>query len=444
MIIYKFGGVSVKDASGIKNICQIIGNAKCPLTVVISAIGNTTNLLEALVEAYFSGNDKLRELLNQVKKNHTSLIHDLFEEVPEQVLTDVNALFIELETKITKPSSDQFNFEYDQVIGFGELLSTTIVSAYLNQIGQNNEWVDVRTCLDSDDNYVDANILWESSKEKVCTRFTKNQNTLYITQGFIASDPKGNTTSLGREGSDYTAAILAHLLDAEKMIIWKDVLGILNADPDYFENTTKLDTIPYHEAIELSYYGASVIHPKTIKPLQAKQIPLWVKSFIEPNQNGTLITKGERPQPLLPNYIVKKQQVLVSLKPLNFSFISEKDMVFIFSLVTKFRIKLNFTQNTAVSFVFCVNTSARNWKDLAVELEKYYEVEITENLELITVRHYTSATIKEIQFKHHVLGEQKNRNTAIYLIDTNWNFPHIPKKEFESALRDFSFQENLE
>jgi aspartate kinase len=419
MIIYKFGGVSVKDATGIKNICQIIGKVKRPLTVVISAIGTTTNLLEELVEAYFSGSDKALELFELLKKNHTTVINDLFEEVPGNLQSEINALFIELQTKISKPSSDRFNFEYDQVIGFGELLSTTIVSAYLNTIGQTNKWVDVRTCLDSDDNYVDANINWESSKEKVKNTFIADPNALYITQGFIARDPNGLTTSLGREGSDYTAAILAHLLSAHKMIIWKDVLGILNADPDYFETTTKLDLIPYHEAIELSYYGARVIHPKTIKPLQAKQIPLWVKSFTEPNLKGTLITKGDQAQPLLPNYIVKKNQVLVSLKPLNFSFIGEKDLVFIFSLVTKYRIKLNFTQNTAVSFAFCANSSARNIEELVKELEQKYEVELSNDLELITVRHYTPATIEEIQQNHHVLVEQKNSNTAIYLTVEN-------------------------
>ena len=419
MIIYKFGGVSVKDATAIKNICNIIGVVKRPLTVVISAIGTTTNLLEELVDAYFSGSDKVWEFYNQLEKNHTLVIDDLFDEIPATVATDVNGLFIELKTKISKPSSDKFNFEYDQVIGFGELLSTTIISAYLNQIGQKNQWVDIRTCLDSDDNYVDANIDWESSKEKVNTKFVDKSTALYITQGFIASDDKGNTTSLGREGSDYTAAILAHLLNADKMIIWKDVLGILNADPDYFDTTTKLDLIPYHEAIELSYYGARVIHPKTIKPLQAKQIPLWVKSFIDPSQKGTLITKGEQPQPLLPNYIVKKKQVMVSLKPLNFSFIGEKDLVFIFSLVTKFRIKLNFTQNTAVSFAFCANSSARNIEDLIAELGKKYEVDISNDLELITVRHYNPMTIEEIQLKHHILVEQKNTNTAIYLTVAN-------------------------
>nr|WP_320117225.1 aspartate kinase [uncultured Marinifilum sp.] len=419
MIIYKFGGVSVKNAAAIKNICKIISKAKRPLTVVVSAIGTSTNLLEELVDEYFSGSDKVWEFYNQLENNHTSVINNLFDDIPATLATDINALFIELKTKISKPSSDQFNFEYDQIIGFGELLSTTIISAYLNEIGQENQWIDIRTCLDSDDNYIDANINWESSKDKTNAKFVSTSNALYVTQGFIAKDSNGYTTSLGREGSDYTAAILAHLLDADKMIIWKDVLGILNADPDYFETTSKLDLIPYHEAIELAYYGARVIHPKTIKPLQAKQIPLWVKSFIDPSQKGTLITKGEQAQPLLPNYIVKKKQVMVSLKPLNFSFIGEKDLVFIFSLVIKFRIKLNFTQNTAVSFAFCANSSARNINDLISELEKKYEIDISKDLELITVRHYNSFTIEEIHQKHHVLVEQKNTNTAIYLTVAN-------------------------
>ena len=419
MIIYKFGGVSVKDAAGIQNICRIIGKAKHPLLVVISAIGNTTNLLEELVDAYYHGADRLSDRIDSLKKNHYLVINDLFQKVPSNLATEINALFVELETKISKPSSDQFNFEYDQVIGLGELLSTKIVAAYLESIGQKNEWVDVRNCLESDDNYIDANINWESSKVKVQKNFPKEENRLYITQGFIASDQKGNTTSLGREGSDYTAAILAHLLEADKMIIWKDVLGILNADPDYFEATTKLDVIPYHEAIELSYYGARVIHPKTIKPLQAKQIPLWVKSFLEPNLKGTLITKGEQAQPLLPNYIVKKKQILLSLKSSSFSFIGEKDLIFIYSLVAKYRIKLNFIQNTAVSFSFCLSASSRNLTDLLNDLKKKYQVELSKDLELITIRHYTPETIQQIHASHHVLVEQKSSNTAIYLTVEN-------------------------
>ena len=415
MIIYKFGGVSVKDAAAIKNISKIIGEAEGPLTVVISAIGNSTNMLEGIIDAHYSGKSDAKALLEEVKQKHLTLILDLFDEFPKSVLNKVQTLFSEMDARISKPFSQAFNFEYDQLIAYGELLSTSIVSAYLNHIGQKNEWVDIRTCLDADDKYRDANILWDSSEEKVRFKFKPEGHNLYVTQGFIASDFKGNTCSLGREGSDYTAAILSYLLDAEKMIIWKDVLGVLNADPDYFSNTTKLDLIPYHEAIELSYYGASVIHPKTIKPLQAKQIPLWVKSFIKPKQEGTLITKGDLPRPLLPNFIVKKKQILISIKPLNFSFIGENDLFFVFSLISKFGVKLNFTQNTAVSFVFCVNHSFRFIDDLIVDLKLKYDVEREDGLELITVRHYTPATITEITEGHRILIEQKNKNTAIFL-----------------------------
>ncbi len=415
MIIYKFGGVSVKDAAAIKNISNIIGEAKGPLVVVISAIGQTTNLIEGIIDAHYSGKANVNALFEELKEKHLTLTLDLFDEFPQDLLDKLQSFFTEIETRLSKPFSESFNFEYDQLIAFGELLSTTIVSAYLNHIGQKNKWVDIRKYLDADDKYRDANIIWDSSETKVKQKFKAENNSLYITQGFIASDFKGNTCSLGREGSDYTAAILAYLLNADKMIIWKDVLGVLNADPDYFNNTTKLDLIPYQEAIELSYYGASVIHPKTIKPLQAKQIPLWVKSFIKPEQEGTLITKGDLPQPLLPNFIVKKKQVLISIKPLNFSFIGENDLFFVFSLINKYGVKLNFTQNTAVSFVFCVNHSFRFINDLIDDLKLKYDVEREDGLELITIRHYTPATITEITVGHRILIEQKNKNTAIFL-----------------------------
>ena len=415
MIIYKFGGVSVKDAAAIINISKIIGELNEPLTIVVSAIDNSTNLLEEIIDAHYLKKANVKVLLEKVKQKHLSLILDLFDEYPKDLLAKVKSMFSEIDTRLSKPFSQSFNFEYDQLIAYGELLSTTIVSAYLKHIGQKNEWVDIRTCLDTDDKYRDANILWDSSEEKVKARFNADKNQLYITQGFIASDFKGNTCSLGREGSDYTAAILAYILDADKMIIWKDVLGVLNADPDYFNNTTKLDLIPYHEAIELSYYGASVIHPKTIKPLQAKGIPLWVKSFIKPKKEGTLITKGDLPKPLLPNFIVKKKQVLISVKPHNFSFIGENDLFFVFSLINKYGVKLNFTQNTAVSFVFCVNHSFRFTDGLIKDLAEKYDVESEEGLELITVRHYTANTIAEITKNHQILIEQKNKNTAIFL-----------------------------
>ncbi|WP_372643430.1 aspartate kinase [Ancylomarina sp.] len=423
MIIYKFGGVSVKDAGAIKNISKIIGEVNEPLTVVVSAIDNSTNLLEEIIDAHYSEKANVKALLEEVKQKHLTLILDLFDEFPKDLLAKIKSLFSEMEARLAKPFSTSFNFEYDQLIAYGELLSTTIVSAYLNHIGQINEWIDIRTCLDADDKYRDANILWDSSDEKVKAKFNAKNYSLYITQGFIASDFKGNTCSLGREGSDYTAAILAYLLNADKMIIWKDVLGVLNADPDYFNNTTKLDLIPYHEAIELSYYGASVIHPKTIKPLQAKGIPLWVKSFIKPKKEGTLITKGDLPQPLLPNFIVKKKQVLISIKPQNFSFIGENDLFFVFSLINKYGVKLNFTQNTAVSFVFCVNHSNRFIDGLIEDLGEKYDVEREDGLELITVRHYTPLTIAEITENHQILIEQKNKNTAIFLSQGTQEIP---------------------
>ncbi|RZT97163.1 aspartate kinase [Ancylomarina subtilis] len=425
MIIYKFGGVSVKDASAIKNVRKIIGEAEGSLTVVVSAIGQTTNLLEEIIDAHYAEKANAKDLLEELKQNHLTLILDLFDDFPKKLLAEIQTLFSEMEARISQPFTQPFNFEYDQLIAYGELLSTRIVSAYLNSVGQKNQWIDIRSCLDADDKYRDANISWESSEKKVKSQFRAEDTNLYLTQGFIASDFKGHTCTLGREGSDYTAAILAYLLNANEMIIWKDVLGVLNADPDYFSDTVKLDLIPYQEAIELSYYGASVIHPKTIKPLQAKAIPLRVKSFISPEQKGTLITKGDYPQPLLPNFIVKKKQILITIEPHNFSFIGENDLFFVFSLINKYGIKLNFTQNTAVSFVFCVNHTNRFINDLIKDLKEKYEVHRADGLELITVRHYTPATITEITEKHQILIEQKNKNTAIFLSQGSQTIPEV-------------------
>lgn len=406
----------MKDAAAIRNVCEIIRKVRRPLTVVVSAIGQTTNTLEKVVEAHYRGNDEVLNLVEEIRAFHYALIEDLFGVVTLGMKRDVDRIFGELESHLEKIAGESFEFEYDQIIGIGELLSSRILSAYLKRIGQKNKWVDIRKCLKSDRTYRDANINWDYSQRLVKRNLKDEPDTLYITQGFIASDEEGYTTSLGREGSDYTASILAYLVGAEKMVIWKDVLGILNADPDYFDNTVKLDLIPYQEAIELSYYGARVIHPKTIKPLQAKLIPLWVKSFQEPEKEGTLIAGGDELLPRLPNYIVKKRQVLLTLKPLNFSFIGEKDLFFVFSLLTKYRIKLNFSQNTALSFAFCVDGSARNLEDLVRELELSFEVLKNDRLELITIRHYQPETLQEINQKHRVLIEQKNYNTAIYLV----------------------------
>lgn len=406
----------MKDADGIRNVCQIIQRAQSPLTVVVSAIGDSTNRLEAIAEAYVDQDCRLEERCQQFREYHYEVVNDLFRCVPVELKSDIESVFDELLNNLSKTPGEDYDYEYDQIIGVGELLSTHIVSAYLCSLGADNVWVDVRSCLKSDSCFRDANLDWDLSKELVQNRFVDDDKTLYITQGFIASDKNGNTTSLGREGSDYTASILAYLLGAEKMVIWKDVLGILNADPDYFSQTVKLDLIPYKEAIELSYYGARVIHPKTIKPLQARTIPLWVKSFLDPSAEGTLISVGDNPQPLLPNYIVKKRQVLITLHPLNFSFVGEKDLFFVFSLITKYRIKLNFSQNTAVSFAFCVDHANRRLGQLVKELKDRFDVVVDEKLELITVRHYDTHTLETISRERDVLIEQKNKNTAIYLV----------------------------
>lgn len=418
MIIYKFGGVSVKDASGIKNVCSIIQEENDQLVVVVSAIGDTTNRLESIVDDLYGERSLLSERVQQLRHLHNGVVCDLWDEVPQELVVQMDKIFGELMAYLSKGPVDTYEYSYDQIIGTGELLSSKILSHFLYKKGSVNQWLDVRSCMRTDSNYGDANVNWEVSQSLLDGVFEGNTSSLFVTQGFIGSDDKGNTTSLGREGSDYTASILAHLLNASKMVIWKDVLGVLNADPDYFKETVKLDLIPYQEAIELSYYGARVIHPKTIKPLQASEIPLWVKSFLEPKAHGTLIAKGDQPNPLLPNFIVKKRQLLITLLPLNFSFIGENDLFFVFSLITKYRIKVNFSQNTAVSFAFCVNEADRNIGALVKELNGQFKVQEDCDLELITVRHYNEDTLKSISINQEVLIEQKNKNTAIFLVNS--------------------------
>lgn len=420
MIVYKFGGASIKDADSIKNVCEIISGEKQNITVVVSAIGKTTNLLEAMVEDYYMGNrNMLNSKIQKLKNAHTHIVEILFTVNVSDVLNEIDDIINRLILIVSDKVSQSYDFYYDQIVSMGELLSSCILSYYLSSNNCENKLLDIRDCFVSDSNYKEANINWTKSQELTNNFFKKNTNSLVVTQGFIASDEHGDTTSLGREGSDYSASILAYFLNANKICIWKDVLGVLNADPDYFSSTTKLDIIPYQEAIELSYYGANVIHPKTIKPLQAKGIPLFVKSFLDPLSEGTIIKSADKPEPQLPNYIVKKGQVLVNIKPLGFSDICEKDMINIFSLVKKNKIKLNFTQNTALSFAFCVDTGNRNFIKLLNELKYSYDLSINRHLELITIRHYNYSSLLEINEKYDILIEQKNINTAIYLVQSN-------------------------
>jgi aspartate kinase len=410
MKIFKFGGASVKDADGVKNVVNLLNSVGYENTLlVISAMGKTTNALEVVIQNYFDKSNELQSSIQEVKKYHNQIVLDLFGEDTEEVCFAVNSLFADLEYFIRSNKSPNYDFVYDQIISFGELLSTTIVSHYFNQSGLNNNWLDVRNFIKTDQTYRDALVNWEST-QKLIQKGVKKK-TLNITQGFIGSDTNGFTTTLGREGSDYTAAIFAYCLGAESVTIWKDVPGVLNADPRFFENAILLNQISYREAIELAFYGASVIHPKTLQPLQRKEIPLYVKSFINPQLPGTSVSKGADLEPLTPCFIVKKKQHLLSLSSIDFSFIMEENISEIFKLFHDFRMKVSLIQNSAISFSVCIEDKFGNFEELNAILSKKFKVNYKNDVSLYTIRHFTEEAAQLVEKDKEVVLKQISRET---------------------------------
>lgn len=410
MIVYKFGGASVRDADAIQNLGNIIkSQTEEKLVIVVSAMGKTTNALEKLVVAYFHDDSNKHIIFEEIKKNHLDIARAFFTE-NSNALSIIHNHFSELEDKLEKPASLNFNFEYDQIVSYGEILSTTIISEYLNSIGVENKWVDIRLGLKTDNSYREANVDWELSSKMIKREF-KNNYKINITQGFIGSTINNLTTTLGREGSDYSAAILAFILSAEQLTIWKDVPGVLNADPKYFDDTIKLDKISYLDAIELAYYGTSVIHPKTIQPLKNKKIPLEVRSFIEPEKLGTIICE-EKAELTIPCFIFKMDQVLLQIFPKDFSFIAEDNLITIFNCFAQYGLKINLMQNSAVSFKVCVNHDNTRIPDVISELQKDFKTSIEMELELITIRHYDETTIQRVIINKELLLTQKSNETV--------------------------------
>ncbi|SFW34134.1 aspartate kinase [Sinomicrobium oceani] len=411
MKIFKFGGASVKDAKGVKNVVKVLETVGYDNTLlVVSAMGKTTNALEEVIKNYFQNKDELQSSIQEVKKYHNEILLELFEKESHPVFWKVDGLFAELSSFLGRNKSPNYNFVYDQVIGFGELISTTIISQYLLETGIKNTWLDVRNFIKTDATYRDANVDWESTQQNINEGV--NKGLLNITQGFLGSDPNNFTTTLGREGSDYTAAIFAYCLNAESVTIWKDVPGVLNADPRYFENARLLNQISYTEAIELAFYGASVIHPKTLQPLQRKEIPLYVKSFINPTGAGTSVSKGQDLEPKVPCFIVKKDQVLISLSSLDFSFIVEENISEIFKLLHDHRMKVDVIQNSAISFSVCADNKFNNLKDLLNILKAKFKVDCEEGVSLYTVRHATQDSLEELENGKDILLKQRLQNTV--------------------------------
>lgn len=328
MRIFKFGGASVKDAAGVKNLVRVLRAEGLNNTlIVISAMGKMTNAFEEIVQSIINNTQDLENKIKFVRSFHQEIIDDLFEGNTRKINNEVTVLFDQLSSFVASEDTDDYDFVYDQIVGYGEILSTKIVSFYLQQCGIENTWLDVRTIIRTNSNYRDANVDWKQTKERI---ESLNTDELYITQGFLGANEKGETTTLGREGSDFSAAIFAHCLDAGSLTIWKDVDGVLNADPRHFESTVLLNRISYDEAIEMAFYGASVIHPKTLKPLENKNIPLYVRSFFDLTGKGTIVGKGHYLIPETPCFIVKKKQLLVSITALDFSFMVEHNLSEIF------------------------------------------------------------------------------------------------------------------
>ncbi|MEC8323771.1 MAG: aspartate kinase, partial [Bacteroidota bacterium] len=346
MKILKFGGASVKDAEGVKNLEKVLKiTGTSDVLIIVSAMGKTTNALEEVIDHYYHSKHKLQSSIQAVKKYHNAILLDLFEDESEPVFEVVSRLFQELTDFFDRNKSPDYNFVYDQTVGYGELVSTTILSHYLNNKGIKNNWLDVRELIKTNTNYLNAKVEWKSTQKNIKTAVSLDK--LIVTQGFIASDINNFTTTLGREGSDYSAAIFAFCLNAKSVTVWKDVPGVLNADPRYFENASLLDQLSYEEAIELSYYGASVIHPKTLQPLQRKEIPLYVKSFLNPKQTGTKIAKNLKLSPNIPCYILREHHVLISVSSLDFSYIVEENISHIFKLLHLHKMKVHLIQNSA-------------------------------------------------------------------------------------------------
>ena len=407
MKIFKFGGASVKDADGVRNLASVLQKTGISnKVVIISAMGKTTNALEKVIEIYFSESKIDTEYL---KTYHTAILNPLFENTSHPVYAKVNLLFHELESFLQRNKSPNYDYVYDQVISFGELISTTIISAYLEKNEVQNTWLDARNLVKTDHTYRDAKVNWDSTCENINKAVEKNK--LYITQGFIASDANNFTTTLGREGSDYSAAIFAYCLKVEDVTIWKDVDGVFNGDPRVFENTTLLNEVSYSEAIELAFYGASIIHPKTLQPLQKKEIPLYVKSFINPLLAGTSVSRGADLEPHIPCYIVKKGQLLLSLSSLDFSFIMEEHISEIFALFHQHKLKVNLIQNSAISFSVCIEDKFNNFMEVKNILAKKFKVTFNENVSLYTIRHFDENVKEIVENNKTVLLKQISRET---------------------------------
>lgn len=406
MKVFKFGGASVKDADGVKNVAKVLetqGFENCLL--VVSAMGKTTNALEKVVELYFS-KDNYRNQISLIKENHIEIANGLFEPHHE-VFGEISLFFDDIESFLRRNKSPNYNFVYDQVVSCGEMISSKILSEYLNSAGFTNQWLDARDFVKTDNSYREGVVNWSQTEENISAL---KKNLSYVTQGFIGSDENNFTVTLGREGSDYTAAIFAYCMNAEAMTIWKDVPGVMTGDPRKFENVTLLSHISYEEAIEMAYYGASVIHPKTLQPLKQKNIPFFVKSFVDPLKMGTKVGNSADNQQT-ESYILKENQLLMRISTRDFSFIAEEHLSMIFSSLAKYNIKISLMQNTAISLELCLEDKYNNIDSLTRELSETFKTQVVKNVSLFTVRNTDLSNLSKFYEGKKVLLEQISQRT---------------------------------
>lgn len=413
MRVFKFGGASVKDADAVANVARIIQmHAGSELLVVVSAMGKTTNALERLAKAYFEqATQEKNDVYTEIKQFHDEIISGLLKTKNSHAYDDIENLFIELECLLESEPDEVFDYYYDQIVSYGEIFSTRIVSTYMNENGIKNRWMDARTFISTDATFREGKVNWEHTGlliDKKLKPIVHKQ--IVVTQGFIGQNNDKQTTTLGREGSDYSAAIFAYGLKADSVTIWKDVAGVMNADPKKFKEAVKLDELTYTHAIEMAYYGATVIHPKTIQPLQSRHIPLYVKSFVNPEAKGTIVSDGVK-EKRIPVIIVKSNQVLLSISSKDFSFIVEDNLSKIFSIFAEHKVRINLMQNSAISFSICVDEAGEKIERLKSELSIYYQLKSNEPVELITINNYDEQTLLQTKKDKEILLEQRTRAT---------------------------------
>ena len=415
MKVFKFGGASVKDASGIRNLAKIVSNEKGNLVIVVSAFGKTTNALEILLKSWIAGDKDYKEHLENIYSYHSMISDELFPS-DNSAKSKLDISFNRLKGYLAKAEKSEYDYEYDQVVSYGEIWSTLIVAEYIKMSGLKAEWIDIRENLITDDRYRDANILWNESSDRIKTGFNFKSITVYVTQGFIGGTVNGISTTLGREGSDFTAAILANILDAECVVVWKDVPGVFNADPKWLTDVRKLEEMSYREAVEMTFSGAKVIHPKTIKPLHNKNIPLYVKSFLAPGENGTLVTAEPALKEIMPVFIRKENQVLISILPKDLSFVMGDNLSSIFHLFKGHGIKVNLVEASAVIIDVCVDDERVRLDALLQTLKDDYSAIYNENVEMLSIRHYTPEAIERITTGREILLEQRTRSTVRFVV----------------------------